>query len=196
MTDYETFSDENLIREYKKTNDINILDTIIVRYHSLISKCAAPLYLVGADCEDLISEGHIGLLSAINSYDDKSCDMFYPFAKLCIRRAQFKAIEAQNRKKHVPLNTCISIDEESTGNSELLSRCTLSTEEIVLDVIKMEEILDDIEKVLSPMEMTVLLYTIDGFTYSQISKKLGKNEKSIHNAMQRVRSKVSEILKP
>ena len=195
MIDYSNYSDEELVKEYKSTNDEAILDSLMYRFHGLISSSAAPLYLTGADREDLIQEGRLGLYNAIESFDESKNHAFVPFAKLCIRRAQLKAIESYNRKKHSPLNTSVSFSSDDEEINIPMETNVSSPEDIMIEIFDTEEMLKEIEKSLSSMEMDVLLYLVEGYNYHQIAGFLGKEAKSVDNAIQRLRSKIQRIVR-
>lgn len=198
MKNLESYTDEELVLEYNKSPENEILaDHIFERYHSLISKLAAPLFMVGGEREDLIEYGRLGLLNAIKTYDPNLNDSFFPFAKLCITGQMKNAITASNRKKHMALNTSVSLnsddsEEENTGIDKIK---VSSPEDILMDMYETGNILDKIEENLSPAEKEVLLYLIEGFDYKQIAKILKKDLKSVDNAIQRIRKKSKALLR-
>lgn len=188
-------TDEELAKEYKVSRDESIIDHAMLRFHGLIIHSASKLFLIGGEREDLIQEGRLGLFNALESYDPDKNDKFLPFASLCIQRAQLKAVTSYNRKKNAPLNESLSLDDESKNEETIINLKVSDPEEIILDNFNTEELFSRIERELSPRENEVLLYLIEGYDYKQIAKFLEVEAKSIDNAIQRVRSKVSRILK-
>lgn len=193
---WEECSDEELVALFQG-GEKEVDEYIIYRYHRIIMQCAGLLYLSGGDREDLVQEGRMGLYDAIQTYDSSKNVKFEPFARLCISRAQFKAVQASNRKKHQPLNTYVSL---TTPDDEVVEDFMLDTrlsdpEELYVSAMATMEMHNKIQKALSPMEREVLDYVLEGFSYRQISKFLGKDPKSIDNAFQRIRRKVREIIK-
>lgn len=161
------------------------------------------MYLIGGDNDDLIQEGMIGLYKAINKYDPTKETSFFNFADLCIGRQIYSAVTASNRKKHTPLNSYISLNSSAVGVasddfSMLKVLNTLSTknpEELVIDKENLNVIEYEIERSLSKFEKQVLRLYVSGIGYVEISEELGKNPKSIDNALQRIRTKLGAILK-
>ena len=113
MADYEQMTDEQLIGKLRQ-GDKNIIDYIMEKYKNLVRKEANAMYLLGGENDDLIQEGMIGLFKAVQDYDVRQETSFYSFARLCITRQMYSAIEASKRKKHSPLNFYISLDLKST----------------------------------------------------------------------------------
>ena len=159
------------------------------------------MYLIGADTEDLIQEGMIGLLQAIRSYDNTMGASFFSFAKLCILRHVHTAVTASARKKHSPLNESVSFSAPANRDSDLTLGDLLpddsknnNPEQIVL----MEETISNIKRQLvqklSKMEQQVLHEYLEGAGYTKIAEHMGKSPKSIDNALQRIRQKMRHIL--
>ena len=196
MTNYEEISDEEL-QECCRNGDKAAENCLLDRYAVHVRKLAAPLYICGGDKEDLIQEGNMGLYEAILRFDPKRDVRFATFADVCIRRAQYKAIESSNRKKHAPMNFRISIDifDENDDSYDIAQAADekFNPEAIVLDKEHAKQIYDRIITVLSPMELTVLEKYLDGKDYIEIADDIGKEKKSIDNALQRIRRKVKQI---
>lgn len=195
MIDFSGYTDEELIYSYKNHNNESFLDELILRYDNLVLYCATSLFLIGAEKEDLVQEGKVGLLNAINSFDPDKNEKFFPFAKICIKRAQYKAIEAATRKKHSPLNESYSLDaglEEVNGY--YMETKVSSPEDIIFEQYEIKEITDKIKKKLSENETQVLHLLLKGSDYKSIASDLNKSPKSIDNTIQRIRKKVSEII--
>ena len=112
MEKYERMTDEQLVRELQN-GDRGVMDYIMVKYKPVVRKKARAMYLLGGENEDLIQEGMIGLIKAVRDYDPEQGASFQSFAELCVSRQMYSAIEASKRKKHIPLNSYISLYEES-----------------------------------------------------------------------------------
>ena len=201
-TNFEQESDETLI-DRLRDGESSIMDYIMDKYKPLVKSKAKSMYILGADTEDLIQEGMIGLFKAVRDYDCGRDASFYTFAELCISRQMYTAVQASQRKKHWPLNSYVSLNSENKEqegeNSGLMD--ILSTgqggnpEELFLDKERMEYLEGQIEKELSVFERQVLDLYLTGMTYSQIAKVLRRDDKSTDNALQRVKSKIKKILK-
>ena len=198
---YEQESDESLI-ERLRDGESTIVDYIMNKYKYLVRSKAQAMYILGADTEDLIQEGMIGLFKAVRDYDCGRDASFYTFAELCISRQMYTAVQASQRKKHAPLNTYISLYGEQKEKGEgapleeiLSSGAGSNPETLFLDKERMEYLEGEIDKELSTFEKQVLDLYLTGMSYSQIAKVLGKEEKSTDNALQRVKAKIKKILK-
>ncbi|MBQ7956124.1 MAG: RNA polymerase sporulation sigma factor SigH [Lachnospiraceae bacterium] len=200
--DYGLFSDEELIDRLRDGED-GVTDYIMNKYKNLVRSKAKSMYILGADAEDLIQEGMIGLFRAVRDFDCGRDASFFTFAELCVSRQMYKAIQASKRQKHAPLNSYISLyannegGEESDGNlAETLSSTTdLNPEEIVIDRESAAELELLIGQQLSAFENQVFDLYLTGMTYTQIAKVLGKEEKATDNALQRVKAKVKKVIK-
>lgn len=198
---YEQASDEELIEQLRDGENA-VMDYIMDKYKFLVRSKAQAMYILGADTEDLIQEGMIGLFKAVRDYDCGRDASFYTFADLCVSRQMYTAVQASRRKKHAPLNTYVSLYgerkemEEGTALQEILSTGQGSDpESLFLDKERMKYLEGEIQRELSTFEKQVLDLYLTGMTYSQIAKVLGKEEKSTDNALQRVKSKMKKILK-
>ncbi len=199
---YSQITDEELINHLRDGEE-NITDYIMNKYKNLVRNKAKSMYILGADGEDLIQEGMIGLFKAIRDYDCGRDASFFTFADLCVSRQMYKAVQASKRQKHMPLNTYISLygtDDKSDENAEkslaesLSSKTDINPEEIVIDRESAAELEELIERQLSAFESQVLDLHLTGMSYTQIAKVLGKDEKSTDNALQRVKAKVKKLL--
>ena len=201
---YQSDTDEELILRYRDGED-GIMDYIMNKYKHLVRKKAGSMYILGADREDLIQEGMIGLFKAVRDYDSGRDVSFFTFADLCVSRQMYTAVQASSRKKHMPLNTYVSlyshyVREEEKGEGEmplmeLLSAAPEENPEIMMIAKEQAEAIEErIEKELSPFEKQVLDLYLTGMKYSQIAKVLGKDEKSTDNALQRIKKKISQLL--
>ena len=203
--DYRNISDEELILRLRD-GESNITDFIMDKYKNLVRSKAKTMYILGADTEDLIQEGMIGLFKAIRDYDCGRDASFYTFADLCVSRQMYTAVQASRREKHVPLNTYISLysvnsaAEREEGEdvqliNALASGSGTNPEELLIDKENVENIERIIEKELSSFEKEVLDLYVIGMSYSQIAKVLGRDEKSTDNALQRIKTKIKRFIK-
>ncbi len=160
------------------------------------------MFILGADNEDLIQEGMIGLFKAVRDYDMGRDASFFTFAELCVSRQMYTAVQASKRQKHLPLNTYVSLDSggayddrEEGGLAELLSdRVELSPEERFLDKERVAYLEKQIDKELSEFEKQVMDLYITGMSYGQIARVLGRDEKATDNALQRLKAKIRKML--
>ena len=197
MKNYEEYTDEELVdRLHQGENEI--MDYILEKYKPLVRKQTNALFLIGGENEDLIQEGMIGLFKAIRDYDDTKEATFFYFAQLCIKRQLASALEASNRKKHIPLNNYVSFSSDENDNGTALeatiSQGVESPEQMVLEQEKVIEFKEQIRAKLSKMEKEVLNFYLEGYNYTQIAKIMEKTPKSIDNALQRIRQKIRGIL--
>lgn len=201
--DYEQCSDEELIFRLRDGEDA-ITDYIMDKYKNLVRSKAKAMFILGADNEDLIQEGMIGLFKAVRDYDCGRDASFFTFADLCIARQMYTAVQASGRKKHMPLNTYISL-YGSNGNigeteegAELVNAIASVTdknpEEVLIDKENVSRIEAIIERELSSFEKQVLDLYLTGIGYVQIAKVLGRDEKATDNALQRIKSKLKKAL--
>ena len=200
MANYEQMTDEQLIGKLRE-GDGHIIDYIMEKYKNLVRKEANAMYLLGGENDDLIQEGMIGLYKAVRDYKAEKEASFATFASMCINRQMITAVTASNRKKNVPLNTYVSFDMPA-GNGEdtdmrlvdvLQPETEQNPEKLFIDREHTKDLQTRLYEMLSPFETRVLDMYIDGMDYIQIAGELGKQPKSIDNALQRIRSKVSKI---
>ncbi len=201
MLNYEGKTDLELIR-LSRENDSYAEETLLERYKNLVKIKARTYYIIGADKDDLIQEGTIGLFKAIRDYKENNDSTFFSFADLCVTRQIMTAIKTANRQKHIPLNYSISLnrniydEEENTTYLELLSDGNLTNPEtLFIGNEERENIEAKILKSLSKLEKQVLIYHIKGLKYTEIARILGKEDKSVDNALQRIKKKVANIFK-
>ncbi len=196
MADYTCCSDEELI-ERLKDNEAGIMEYILGKYKPFVRKRANALYLIGGDTDDLIQEGMIGLFKAIQEYKPGRDASFSHFARLCIERQMYTAVEASRRKKHTPLNTYISFDasdDRGVALADVLSgSANENPESLLIGREEIEQRFAALEKSLSKMEKQVFDYMIEGLPYRQIAKKMGKSPKAVDNAIQRMRMKAEGV---
>lgn len=176
------------------------IDFLLNKYKSLVKQKARPFYLIGAESDDLIQEGMIGLMKAIWDYKPESGQTFAGFARLCISRQILSAVRASQRKKHQPLNSYISLYEpaEDQENAPVLMD-TLSEqgaagpEDFYFMKENRELIWQRLYARLSPMEKKVLDLFMEGLSYAQIAHLLNKDEKSVDNAISRIKKKAARL---
>lgn len=196
--EYDNVRDEELLMQLSAGND-SITDYLCKKYKNLVMKKANALYLIGAEKEDLIQEGMIGLFKAIRDFSPEKETSFYHFAELCITRQMYHAIEASQRQKHAPLNSYISLSEETNEESgltlgDMLEGATeQNPERLLLRQEAYRDFFEHLETTLSPMEKQVCDLYLQGMDYRQIADYLDKMPKSIDNALQRIRSKIGRL---
>lgn len=197
MSDYETMTDEQLIRKLRN-GDKAITDYVMDKYKNLVRKEAKAMYLLGGENDDLIQEGMIGLFKAVQDYDIKQEASFYSFAKLCITRQMYTAIEASKRKKHSPLNSYVSLydkgDEKIALIESMEADVSSNPEELLLSKEYVSILESKLEEQLSELENRVLYLHLLGTDYRTIAKLLDKSTKTVDNALQRIKSKTEKIL--
>ena len=202
MNKYDRMTDEQLLCDYKNGNQ-EIMDYLMVKYKSMVRKKARAMYLLGGENEDLIQEGMIGLIKAVRDFDVTQKTSFSSFAELCVSRQMYSAIEASNRKKHLPLNSYVSLYEDSEqvgeGRSLPLIDTIESSKENDPEVLYFgkeytEAFAEQLNELLSPLENHVLYLHLMGTDYRTIAELLGKSPKSVDNALQRIKTKAQKIL--
>ena len=203
---FEKLTDEELISRTRK-GDEAAANFLMEKYKGLVRGKARFLHMMGGDAEDMIQEGMIGLFKAVRDYDGQKEASFSTFANLCITRQLATAVEGSLRKKHMPLNTALSLsatDKDYRGKTtdvqerehiELLaSGSEYEPEARLIEQENIDYIADRIREVLTPLERRVLHLYLTGLPVSEIAKKIDKPLKSAENAMQRVRSKLKKYL--
>lgn len=192
---YEKMSDEELITCVKSDDKI-ALDFLMEKYKKLVNVKVAKYFIIGAEKEDIIQEGMIGLFKAIQSYKPDKHNTFKTFANLCVERQLITAIKSSNRQKHMPLNSYLSLNNtayEDDNNTSLIDILDSHSIEDPLETITKKEyyrsVEDAIDKSLSDFEKQVLKRFIKGESYVTIAQKLDTPVKSIDNAIQRIRKK-------
>lgn len=191
--EYEGCTDAELIDRFRAGEE-QIMDFLLEKYKYLVRKKANALYLMGGDTDDLIQEGMIGLFKAIRDYNPQAGD-FYPFADMCINRQMYTAIEGASRKKHGPLNSYIPLSEDPDAIrlADDYSTEGRDPEEVLIDQETVEDFLQELYASLSKMERSVLDEYLDGANYREIAGRMGKPEKSIDNALQRIKTKIKAL---
>ncbi|WPZ18514.1 MULTISPECIES: RNA polymerase sporulation sigma factor SigH [Geobacillus] len=198
--DYQQLEDEQLVALVHK-GDGEALDFLIHKYQNFVRAKARSYFLVGADREDIVQEGMIGLYKAVRDFKGDKLSSFKAFAELCITRQMITAIKTATRQKHIPLNSYVSLDkpiyddESDRTLMDVLSGAQATDPEEL--IVNREEV-DDIElkmtELLSDLERKVLALYLDGRSYQEISEELNRHVKSIDNALQRVKRKLEKYL--
>ena len=198
--DYDAMLDEQLVEDAKAGN-IEALEFIIRKYRNFVRAKARSYFLIGADREDIIQEGMIGLYKAIRDYKADRLSSLRAFAELCITRQIITAIKTATRQKHIPLNSYISLnkpifDEDSDRTLlDVLSCSRMSDpEELVISREDFNNIEAKIGEILSDLEWEVLSSYLKGKSYQEIAEELDRHVKSIDNALQRVKRKLERYL--
>ena len=193
---YNNLSDEDVIKLIKQ-GDNQALSYLLERYKELVNIKVGKYYIVGAEREDTVQEGMIGLFKAIKCFDAQKQNSFKTFANICIERQLITAIKTSNRQKHMPLNSYLSLNNSAYDNEdndeELINTFDSKTIEDPLDTLMKKEYYEQIEstidKTLSGFEKQVLNRYIKGESYVDIAAKLDAPVKSVDNAIQRIRKK-------
>jgi RNA polymerase sporulation-specific sigma factor len=181
--------------------DGEALDYLIYKYRNFVRAKARSYFLIGADKEDIVQEGMIGLYKAIRDFREDKLTSFKAFAELCITRQIITAIKTATRQKHIPLNSYVSLDkpiydEESdrTLMDVLSGARVLDPEELIINQEELDHIEIKMAELLSDLERKVLALYLDGQSYQEISEELNRHVKSIDNALQRVKRKLERYL--
>lgn len=203
MEKYDGISDEELLSRFR-AGEQDIIDYIMEKYKNLVRKNAKAMYLLGGDSEDLIQEGMIGLFKAVRDYRMDKETSFYSFADLCISRQMYSAVTADRRLKHMPLNTYISLyakqenDIYGENAAELIEQLHSlyidNPETLVISQENANILQEKLENNLSKFEQEVIVLYLAGNNYTQIAKLMDRTPKSIDNALQRIRTKMTHIL--
>ncbi len=193
-------SDEELVKR-AQNGDNDALEAILSRYKNLVCAKAKPYFLAGADDEDIIQEGFIGLYKAVTDFDGDRFPFFKVFAGVCVTRHILTAVKAASRKKHLPLNSYVSLDSggyDDDGDKTLMdviaSGELQNPEAILIDRENVDGMEYTINKVLSKLEAQVLVLHLEGMTYGEIAERLGKDTKAVDNAVQRIKKKLETAL--
>jgi RNA polymerase sporulation-specific sigma factor len=175
--------------------DSDAEESLVSEYARLVRACARPYFLAGGDSEDLIQEGMLGLLSAIRTYNPLKGVKFSKYAEFCVKRRIFSAIRSAAGYKHTPLNSYISLESPLLDENNARSTCFLRDPE---DFVIARESAVEVERLLygalSRFESSVLELFLDGMSYKDMAVRLGKPNKSVDNAVQRIRKKLTQIL--
>lgn len=197
---YTEYTDEQIV-DMSHNGDSAAEEFLLDKYKNFVRSKARSYFLVGADHEDIVQEGMIGLYKAIRDYRPDKLSSFRAFAELCITRQIITAIKTATRQKHIPLNNYVSLnkplyDEESdrTLLDVIIEGRTSDPEEMIINMENVGNIRAKISEVLSGLEQEVLNAYLDGRSYQEIAESLGRHVKSIDNALQRVKRKLEKYL--
>nr|WP_054753906.1 RNA polymerase sporulation sigma factor SigH [Piscibacillus salipiscarius] len=198
--DWTDLDDEEVV-EFVHEGNVQALDYLINKYRSFVRAKARTYFLIGADREDIVQEGMIGLYKAIRDFQSEKLSSFKAFAELCVTRQIITAIKTATRQKHIPLNSYVSLDkpiydEESdrTLLDVIAEHDTSDPEKLLVNREKFVDMEDKMEELLSELEREVLHLYLDGQSYQEISLQLNRHVKSIDNALQRVKRKLERHL--
>lgn len=197
---FEQMEDEYLV-EYVREGDGAALEYLINKYKNFVRAKARSYFLIGADHEDIVQEGMIGLYKAIRDFKGDKLASFKAFAELCITRQIITAIKTATRQKHIPLNSYVSLDkpifDEESDRTLLDVICgnrVTNPEELLINQEEFDNIEVKISELLSDLEQKVLTLYLDGRSYQEISVDLNRHVKSIDNALQRVKRKLERYV--
>ena len=197
---FQDMNDEQIVLLCHEGNSL-AEEYLLNKYKNFVRSKARSYFLVGADHEDIVQEGMIGLYKAIRDYKPEKLSSFKAFAELCITRQIITAIKTATRQKHIPLNSYISLnkplyDEESdrTLMDIIMEGNNGNPEDMIINQENLGNIHQKINEVLSGLEQQVLTAYLDGKSYQEIAETLGRHVKSIDNALQRVKRKLEKYL--
>lgn len=193
--DLNSMTDEELCRLAAESREAE--EYLILRYSRTVRAIARPLYLAGGDSEDLIQEGLFGLIKAVRDFDPGRQASFKTYAQICIRHRLYSAVKSAGRGKHVPLNDSVpfqaaSFDSDSGKANIQFHRQHQDPEELIIGREEVGELLSALNGRLSSFESQVLKLFLDGLSYSEIAAIVGKPQKSVDNAVQRIKRKFAQ----
>ena len=196
---YDEMTDEKLIENIEQ-NDTKALECLIKRYDDVVNMKANKFFMIGAERDDMVQEGMIGLYKAVKSYNSQKQNSFRTFANLCIERQLITAVKNSNRQKHMPLNSYVSLNAsayEENDDTSVMEVLETQTMDDPSDIIANKEYFDymenRIDNSLSDFEKQVLKYYKRGDSYANIAAKLDSKVKSVDTAIQRIRKKAAKI---
>lgn len=197
---FTVLEDEQIVEQVHAGNS-DALDYLITKYRNFVRAKARSYFLIGADREDIVQEGMIGLYKSIRDFKEDKLSSFKAFAELCITRQIITAIKTATRQKHIPLNSYISLDKpiyDEESDRTLLDVISgtkeLNPEELIINQEEFHDIELKMGELLSDLERKVLALYLDGRSYQEISEDLNRHVKSIDNALQRVKRKLEKYL--
>ncbi len=198
--EYEQITDEDLVH-YIHAGDNEALEFLIHKYKHFVRAKARSYFLIGADREDIVQEGMIGLYKSIRDFRGDKLASFKAFAELCVTRQIITAIKTATRQKHIPLNSYVSLDkpiyDEDSDRTLLDVICgnkVTDPEELIINQEEYDDIEEKMGEILSELERRVLRLYLDGRSYQEIAEELDRHVKSIDNALQRVKRKLERYL--
>lgn len=182
-------TDEQLCRMASQ-GDQNAEEELVIRYMRLARACARPYFLAGGDSEDLLQEAMFGLMKAMREFDESRDASFQTFAVVCIRNRIRSAITAASRDKHAPLNNSVSMETRLLLSEEAVD----GPEEELISREEDAERLAVLKEKLSSFEQQILALYLKGFSYREIGRQIGRTDKSVDNAVQRIRRKIAPVI--
>ena len=200
-SDFANMPDEEIVRLAQRDKDGSALEYLLNKYKNFVRAKARSYFLIGADHEDIVQEGMIGLYKAIRDYREDRLSSFRAFAELCVTRQIITAIKTATRQKHIPLNSYVSLNRpiyEEDSDRTLLDVITEETpsnpEEMLIDREDLSVIEGRIGQMLSDLEKEVLIRYVEGKSYVEISEEMNRHVKSVDNALQRIKRKLQKYL--
>jgi len=197
---YQVLVDEEVV-DFAREGDDNALEYLINKYKNFVRAKARSYFLIGADREDIIQEGMIGLYKAIRDFRMDKLSSFRAFAELCITRQIITAIKTATRQKHIPLNSYVSLnkpiydeDSDRTLLAVISGSKITDPEELIISREEFDDIEEKMGEILSSLEWKVLMSYLEGKSYQEIAEDLNRHVKSIDNALQRVKRKLERYL--
>lgn len=197
---FRDMTDEQIVKLAQEADGM-ALEFLLNKYKNFVRSKARSYFLIGADHEDIVQEGMIGLYKAIRDFKEDKLSSFRAFAELCITRQIITAIKTATRQKHIPLNSYVSLNKpiyEEESDRTLLDVITegrsADPEELLIGRESYVSIESRIDEALSPLERRVLAAYLDGKSYQEIAQMLGRHVKSIDNALQRVKHKLEKLM--
>ena len=198
---YEGMTDED-VALLARDGDEAALELLMMKYKNFVRSKARSYFLIGADHEDIVQEGMIGLFKAFRDFKPDKLASFHAFVELCVTRQIITAIKTATRQKHIPLNSYVSLNKpiyEEESDRTLLDIITegrsADPEELLIGQESYVSIESRIDEALSPLERRVLAAYLDGKSYQEIAVMLGRHVKSIDNALQRVKHKLEKLIR-
>ena len=197
----DEMDDEALVERYQQ-GDLAALDVLLQRYHRYARAKARTYFLLGADADDVIQEGMIGLYKAVRDFRPDRQSSFRAFAELCITRQVITAVKTATRRKHQPLNRYVSLSGvrssddggERTVEDLLTDHAVADPADEIASRHELDALRRSMVEVLSRLEVEVLRLYVEGMSYQEISEELGRHTKSIDNALQRIKRKLDQHL--
>ena len=199
--DFENMTDEAIVRVAQQDGDGAALEYLLNKYKNFVRTKARSYFLIGADHEDIVQEGMIGLYKAIRDFREDRLSSFRAFAELCITRQIITAIKTATRQKHIPLNSYISLNRPIYEEDSARTLLDVITEDVpsnpeamLIDREDLSVIEGRIGQMLSDLEKQVLVRYIEGKSYVEISEEMNRHVKSVDNALQRIKRKLQKFL--
>ena len=199
--DYDSMQDEEIVAIAQSEGEGEALEYLLNKYKNFVRAKARSYFLIGADHEDIVQEGMIGLYKAIRDYRGDRSAPFHAFAELCITRQIITAIKTATRQKHIPLNSYVSLnrpiyeeDPDRTLLDVITEEVPSNPESMLIDREDLSSIEGRIGEMLSDLEKEVLIRYVEGKSYVEIAEEMNRHVKSIDNALQRVKHKLEKLM--